>query len=98
LIPKVFKDIVTPLTTTCKKVRVDGKSNKKHNESSKDDSFTLVLAFFQFEESSSKIETMKIKMHSQMAKEAKEVQNSITKTPWRWKNIKLRIFYKLNFR
>ncbi len=98
MILEVFKDLDTPLIATCKKVGVDGKPNKKCNKSSKDESFTLALAFCQFEESSNKIETMKIEMHSQMAKEAKEVQNSITKTPWRWKSVKFKIFYKLNFR
>jgi hypothetical protein len=65
---KFSKTLITPLTVTCKKTRVDGNPNKKHNKSNKNDSFTLALAFFQFEESSNKIERIKIKMHSQMAK------------------------------
>jgi hypothetical protein len=86
------------LIATCKKAKVDGKPNKKRNKSSRNDSFTLALAYSQFEKSFNKIERIKIKMHSQMAKEAKEVQNSITEMPWRWKSIKLQIFYKLNFK
>jgi hypothetical protein len=98
LIVKVFKDFETPLITICKKVGVDQKPNKMRNRSSRNDSFTLALAFSQFEESCNKIETMKIEIHSQMAKEAKEVQKSITKMPWRWKNVKLKIFYRFNFK
>jgi hypothetical protein len=43
-------------------MEVDGKLNKKHKRSSKDGSFTLAFAFFQFVKFSNKIETMKIVM------------------------------------
>jgi hypothetical protein len=52
------------LTTIYKKVEDDGKPNKKHKRSSKDGSFALALAFFQFVEFSNKIETMKMEMQS----------------------------------
>jgi len=43
-------------------MEVDGKPNKKHKKSSKDCSFALTLAFFQFVELSNKIEIMKMEM------------------------------------
>lgn len=61
---EVSKDPNTPLTTIYKKVEDDGKPNKKHKRSSKDGSFALALAFFQFVEFSNKIETMKMEMQS----------------------------------
>ncbi len=97
-IPKVSKDHDIPLIVACKKVGVDGKPNKKHKRSSINGYFTLAFAFSQFAESSKKIETMKMEIQSQMAKEAMEMQNPLSKWPWRWKNTKLKIFYKLNFR
>jgi hypothetical protein len=41
--------------------------------------FALTFAFSQFMKSSSKIETMKVELQSQMTKEAMEVQKSIAK-------------------
>ncbi len=33
-----------------------------------------------------------------MAKKAMEVQKSIAKWPWKWKGVRFKIFYKLNFK
>lgn len=79
LILEVFKDLDTPLIATCKKVGVDGKPNKKCNKSSKDDSFTLALAFCQFEESSNKIETMKIECTHKWQKKQRKCKTPLPK-------------------
>jgi hypothetical protein len=56
-----------------------GESYKKHKRSSGGGFFALTFAFSQFAKSSSKIETMKMELQSQMAKETMEVQKSIAK-------------------
>ncbi len=60
---KVFKDLNIQLIATCKKTKIDGKPNKKHNKSNINDFLTLAIAFSQFEESSSIIKIIKIEMH-----------------------------------
>jgi hypothetical protein len=59
-----------------KKAKVNGEPNKKHKRSNGDDFSTLTFAFVKF---SSKIETMKMELQSQIIKEAMEVQKSIAK-------------------
>lgn len=55
------KDIKIPLIVICKKVRVDGKINKKHKRDN-DGSFALVFVMSQFIEYSIKIETLKMEI------------------------------------
>ncbi len=62
-----------------KKAKVNGEPNKKHKRSNGDDFSTLTFAFVKFVKFSSKIETMKMELQSQIIKEAMEVQKSIAK-------------------